>query len=109
MSTTFVRDPDNGYSSGHVYGRKDNATVQQAERQLAELEHARDAVLFGSGMAAATAVFTALPPTHTMAPCNRHRQLVGRRTRRVGCCRSYAAATPVISAQSSKALVRAAR
>ncbi len=40
----------------------------------------------------------------------RHRQLVGRRSRRVGCCRRYAAAaTPVISAQSSKALVRAAR
>nr|WP_306891941.1 aminotransferase class V-fold PLP-dependent enzyme [Ancylobacter amanitiformis] len=68
MSTTYARDPDNGYSSGHVYGRKDNATVQQAERQIAELEHARDALLFGSGMAAAVAVFTALPPTHIVAP-----------------------------------------
>lgn len=68
MSATYVRDPDNGYSSGHVYGRKDNATVQQAERQIAELEHARDALLFGSGMAAAMAVFTALPPTHILAP-----------------------------------------
>jgi hypothetical protein len=39
-----------------------------------------------------------------------HRQLVGRRSRRAGCRRSYAAAaTPVISAQSSKALVRAVR
>ena len=39
-----------------------------------------------------------------------YRQLVGRRTQRVECCRSYAAAAlPVISAQSSKALVRAAR
>ncbi|MEP9348148.1 aminotransferase class V-fold PLP-dependent enzyme [Xanthobacter sp. KR7-225] len=68
VSTTYVRDPDNGYSSGHVYGRKDNATVQQAERQIAELEHARDAALFGSGMAAAIAVFTALPQTHIVAP-----------------------------------------
>jgi drug/metabolite transporter (DMT)-like permease len=39
-----------------------------------------------------------------------HRQLVGRRSRRVGCCRPYAAAaTSLTSAQSSKALVRAAR
>src|SRR4051794_2134010 len=40
----------------------------------------------------------------------RYRQLIGRRSRRVGCCRPYAAAvTPVISAQSSNALVRMAR
>jgi transposase len=40
----------------------------------------------------------------------RHRQLVGRRSRKVGRCRPYAAAaTPVISAQSSNALVRMAR
>jgi hypothetical protein len=39
-----------------------------------------------------------------------HRQLVGRRSRKVGRCRPYAAAaTPVISAQSSNALVRMAR
>lgn len=68
MTTTYARDPDNGYRSGHVYGRKDNATVQQAERQIAELEQAREALLFGSGMAAAVAVFTALPPTHIVAP-----------------------------------------
>ncbi|MCS0496447.1 aminotransferase class V-fold PLP-dependent enzyme [Ancylobacter sp. MQZ15Z-1] len=68
MSATYTRDADNGYSSGPVYGRKDNASVQQAERQLAELEHAREALLFGSGMAAATAVFAALPPTHIVAP-----------------------------------------
>jgi hypothetical protein len=39
-----------------------------------------------------------------------HRQLVDRRSRKVGCCRPYAAGVaPVIVAQSSKALVRAAR
>jgi uncharacterized protein YgiM (DUF1202 family) len=39
-----------------------------------------------------------------------HRQLVGRRSRRVGCCRSYAAASaPVISAQIAKACARTAR
>lgn len=68
MSATYMRDADNGYSSGQVYGRKDNASVQQAERQIAELEHAREALLFGSGMAAATTVFMALRPTHIVAP-----------------------------------------
>ena len=42
--------------------------------------------------------------------CGRHRQLVGRRSRRVGCCRRYAAAaTPLTSAQTSKARLLAAR
>jgi cystathionine gamma-synthase len=68
MSATYVRDADNGYSSGHVYGRKDNASVQQAERQIADLEHAREALLFGSGMAAATTLFLAAAPTHIIAP-----------------------------------------
>ena len=68
MSATYTRDADNGYNAGPVYGRKDNASVQQAERQIAELEHAQEALLFGSGMAAATAVFTALRPTHIVAP-----------------------------------------
>ena len=27
MSATFLRDPDNGYPSGYVYGRTDNASV----------------------------------------------------------------------------------
>jgi cystathionine gamma-synthase len=30
MSATFLRDPDNGYHSGYVYGHTDNASVQQA-------------------------------------------------------------------------------
>lgn len=68
VSATYMRDADNGYSSGHVYGRKDNASVQQAERQIADLEHAREALLFGSGMAAATTLFLAASPTHIVAP-----------------------------------------
>lgn len=68
VSATYVRDADNGYSSGHVYGRKDNASVQQAERQIADLERAREALLFGSGMAAATTLFLAAAPTHIVAP-----------------------------------------
>ncbi len=31
LATTFIRDEDNAYSSGFVYGRPDNATVRQAE------------------------------------------------------------------------------
>ena len=31
VATTYIRDEDNGYSSGFVYGRPDNATVREAE------------------------------------------------------------------------------
>ncbi len=68
MSTTYLRDADNGYSAGHVYGRTDNPSVQQAEALLAALEGAEDAMMFGSGMAAASAVFHSLDrPTHVVA------------------------------------------
>ncbi|WP_407943078.1 trans-sulfuration enzyme family protein [Methylobacterium oxalidis] len=70
VSTTFIRDPDNAYSSGFSYARPDNATVREAESVIAMLEGAEaGALLFGSGMAAATAVFTALEPgDHAVAP-----------------------------------------
>src|SRR5262245_21047260 len=60
MATTFIRDADNAYRSGYAYGRPDNATVRQAEAVIAALEGAHAAALFGSGMAAATAVVLAL-------------------------------------------------
>jgi cystathionine gamma-synthase len=63
VATTYIRDEDNAYSSGYVYGRPDNATVREAEGVLAMLEEAgAGALLFSSGMAAATAVFQALNP-----------------------------------------------
>jgi cystathionine gamma-synthase len=62
VATTFIRDPDGGYASGFAYGRPDNATVREAEGVIAMLEEAAAALLFGSGMAAATAVFGALDP-----------------------------------------------
>ena len=40
MSATYLRDADNGYSGGYVYGRTDNASVQQVEALLAALEGA---------------------------------------------------------------------
>ncbi|MDJ1157438.1 aminotransferase class V-fold PLP-dependent enzyme [Chelatococcus sp. SYSU_G07232] len=62
VATTYIRDEDNAYRSGFVYGRPDNATVREAEEVLAMLEGGPAALLFGSGMAAATAVFQALDP-----------------------------------------------
>ena len=63
VSTTYIRDEDNGYSTGFIYGRPDNETVHEAQAVLAMLEEAKaGALLFGSGMAAATAVFQALSP-----------------------------------------------
>jgi len=61
VATTFIRDPDNQYRSGYAYGRPDNATVRQTEAVIAALEGAQEALLFGSGMAAATSVVLALP------------------------------------------------
>src|SRR4051794_40858909 len=61
VATTYIRDPDNAYRAGFAYGRPDNATVRQAEAVIAALEGAQEAALFGSGMAAATAVVVSLP------------------------------------------------
>jgi cystathionine gamma-synthase len=69
VATTFVRDPDNRYTSGFVYGRPDNATIREAEEILAMWEGAASAMLFSSGMAAATSVFMSLPAgSHVVAP-----------------------------------------
>ncbi len=69
VATTYIRDPDNQYRSGFVYGRPDNATARQTEALIAALEGGEDALLFGSGMAAATAVVLALQaPAHIVAP-----------------------------------------
>jgi cystathionine gamma-synthase len=63
LATTYIRDEDNAYRSGYVYGRPDNATVRDAEGVIAMLEEAdAGALLFSSGMAAAIALFQALDP-----------------------------------------------
>src|ERR1700731_5250150 len=68
VATTFVRDPDNQSRAGYAYGRPDNATTRHAEAVLAALEEAHEAALFGSGMAAATAIVLALEaPSHIVA------------------------------------------
>jgi cystathionine gamma-synthase len=69
VSSTYLRDADNQYRSGRVYARADNPAFDQAEAVLCALEHGEQALLFASGMAAATAVFQALAPgDHVLAP-----------------------------------------
>jgi cystathionine gamma-synthase len=69
MASTYLRDPDNAYRSGRIYARADNPTFDQAEATLAALEGAAAALIFSSGMSAATACFLALSPDdHVVAP-----------------------------------------
>ncbi len=68
-STTFERDADGSYPAGFEYTRADNPGYELPERLLAELEVGSSAMLFASGMAAATSVFCALVPgDHVVAP-----------------------------------------
>jgi len=63
LSTNYEQRPDGTYPQGRVYTRADNPTSEHAERLLAALEGDGCAcALFGSGMAAATAVFQSLLP-----------------------------------------------
>ena len=69
VATTFIRDADNKYSSGNIYGRADNETVRAGEAIIAALEGAQCALLFGSGMSAAIALFLSLGAgAHIVAP-----------------------------------------
>lgn len=80
-STYWFRDSEQlrAYQEGRLardeYGRYGNPTWRAAERKLAELEGADDAVLFASGMCAATTTFLALlePGSHlvTTSDCYR--------------------------------------
>jgi cystathionine gamma-synthase len=69
VSSTYLRDADNGYRSGRIYARDNNPAYDQPEALLCRLEQGAQALLFASGMAAATAVFQALQPgDHVLAP-----------------------------------------
>ena len=69
LTSTYIRDADNQYRSGRSYGRPHNPTHEVPERLLSHLEGGAAAMLFSSGMAAATAVFLALRPgDHVVAP-----------------------------------------
>ena len=62
VSTTFERGADGTFPGGRVYARDQSPAFDQAESLLARLEGGRAAMLFASGMAAATAVFQSLAP-----------------------------------------------
>ena len=64
LATTFERDPDNLYRSGNIYGRADNETIREGEAIVAALEGAASALLFGSGMSAALALFLEIGRAH---------------------------------------------
>jgi len=69
LTTTFIRDPDNQYRTGNSYGRPTNPTFVLPEALLARLESGAACLTFGSGMAAATAIFLALRPgDHVIVP-----------------------------------------
>lgn len=69
VSTTFTRDQSMRRDEGYHYGRADNPSYRQPEQLLAALEGGADAMLFASGMAAATCVFQSLAPRdHVVAP-----------------------------------------
>ncbi|WP_395019419.1 trans-sulfuration enzyme family protein [Dongia sp.] len=69
MSSTFLRDPDNQYRSGHSYIRDDNPSFEQVEALLTKLEGGAAALVFASGMAAVTSVFLAHKPgDHVLVP-----------------------------------------
>jgi cystathionine gamma-synthase len=61
-STTYLRGTDNALLTENFYARYATPNSRQAEAAIAQLEGAADARLFSSGMAAALAVFRALPP-----------------------------------------------
>ncbi|MDN7126637.1 PLP-dependent transferase [Pseudidiomarina sp. 1APR75-33.1] len=69
VATTYIRGADNTYPTGLVYSRDNNPTYKPVEALLCQLEQGQDAIVFSSGMAAATAVFQGLRPgDHVLAP-----------------------------------------
>jgi cystathionine gamma-synthase len=71
VSTTYERGADGAFPGGRTYSRADNPSYDQAEGLIASLEGAAAAMLFGSGEAAAAAVFQALAPgDRALAPRN---------------------------------------
>lgn len=69
LSTTFERSRDGEYPLGFSYSREGNPNRQALEECLADLEGGKEALVFSSGLAVATAVVQALEPgDHVLAP-----------------------------------------
>jgi cystathionine gamma-synthase len=68
LSTTFERDIEGTYSRGFMYTRNNNPNREALERGVSEIEGGEAAAAFGSGTAAAMALFQALAPgDHVLA------------------------------------------
>ncbi len=68
-STNYARDENYAKFRNRGYTRDENPTYEQLEALLAALEKGAGAMVFGSGMAAATTVMMALSPgDHVVAP-----------------------------------------
>ena len=68
-STNYARDENYEKVANRGYTRDENPTYEQLEALLAALEQGPAAMVFGSGMAAATTVMMALSPgDHVVAP-----------------------------------------
>src|SRR5213078_3468766 len=70
LATTYARDAAYQLIDGRDYARDKNPTPVHAERLLAALEGGAEALVFASGMAAATAAIRAIvrPGAHVVAP-----------------------------------------
>jgi cystathionine gamma-synthase len=69
LSTTFERSPQGGYPSGFSYSRDGNPNRAMLEECLADLEGGKEALVFSSGLAVATAIMQGLEPgDHILAP-----------------------------------------
>jgi cystathionine gamma-synthase len=70
VATTYARDAQYALIDDRDYTRDKNPTQRPAELLLAALEGGEDAMLWASGLAAATAVFRTLlsPGAHVVAP-----------------------------------------
>lgn len=69
LSTTFERAPDGSFPSGFNYSRSNNPNRAALEEALALMEGGAVAAAFGSGNAAASAIFQVLAPNdHVIAP-----------------------------------------
>ncbi len=69
LSTTFERSADGSYPKGHMYSRNSNPNRDVLEQGLAKLEGGEIAFVFGSGLAAVSAVFQCLKSgDHVLMP-----------------------------------------
>src|SRR5260370_7918379 len=70
MSTTYLRDADNGYSGGRIFGAAHKPPGQQTQNPIAPPAGAAHAFFFGSGRAAPDPRFPAslTPPPPLPSP-----------------------------------------